>query len=142
MASNVSLQDMKRWKQAPSNLMQLAKNNIPFILTTQNLKDEKKFRENLLKAISYGLDKKKALAALTTSPAKFLGQENKLGVIKQGAWANFLITSGDIFDKETVLFENWIQGQKVVLENMNTVNLEGKYALAVDGKKFLDHYLK
>lgn len=136
MASNVSLQDMKRWNQAPTNLMQLAKNNIPFILTTQNLKDEKKFRENLLKAISYGLDKKKALEALTTTPAKFLGEENKLGVIKQGAWANFLITSGDIFDKETVLFENWIQGQKVVLENMSTVNLEGKYSLAVDGKKY------
>ncbi len=136
MANNVSLQDMKRWNQAPSNLMQLAKNNIPFILTTQNLKDEKKFKENLLKAISYGLDKNKALAALTTTPAKFLGEENKLGVIKQGAWANFLITSGDIFDKETILFENWIQGQKVVLENMNTEDLEGKYKLALDGKNY------
>ncbi|HSM64036.1 MAG TPA: amidohydrolase family protein [Gillisia sp.] len=136
MANNVSLQDMKRWNQAPSNLMQLAQNNIPFILTTQNLKDDKKFRANLLKAISYGLDKNKALAALTTTPAKFLGEENKLGVIKQGAWANFLITSGDIFDKETILFENWVQGQKVVLENMNTANLEGKYKLAVDGKNY------
>lgn len=136
MANNVRLQDMRRWNQAPSNLMQLAKNNIPFILTTHNLKDEKKFRDNLLKAISYGLDKKKALAALTTTPAKFLGEENKLGVIKEGAWANFLITSGDIFDKETVLFENWIQGQKVVLENMNTANLEGKYKLALDGKTY------
>jgi imidazolonepropionase-like amidohydrolase len=132
----VSLQDMKRWNQVPSNLMQLAQNDIPFILTTYNLKDDKKFRTNLLKAISYGLDKNKALAALTTTPAKFLGEENNLGVIKQGAWANFLITSGDIFDKETILFENWVQGQKVVLENMNTANLEGKFKLAVDGKNY------
>lgn len=136
MANNVSLQDMKRWNQAPSNLMQLAKNNIPFILTTHNLKDDKKFRANLLKAIAYGLDKNKALAALTTTPAKFLGEENKLGVLKQGAWANFLITSGDIFDEETVMFENWVQGQKVVLENMNTANLEGKYKLSLDGKNY------
>jgi len=136
MANNVSLQDMKRWNQVPSNLMQLAQNDIPFILTTYNLKDDKKFRANLLKAISYGLDKNKALAALTTTPAKFLGEENNLGVIKQGAWANFLITSGDIFDKETILFENWVQGQKVVLENMNTANLEGKFKLAVDGKNY------
>jgi len=136
MANNVSLQDMKRWNQVPSNLMQLAKNNIPFILTTHNLKDEKKFRENLLKAISYGLDKNKALAALTTTPAKFLGVENKLGVIKQGAWANLLITSGDVFDKETVIYENWVQGQKVVLENMTTQDLEGKYTLVVDGKNY------
>jgi len=136
MANSVSLQDMKRWNQAPTNLMQLAKNNIPFILTTQGLKDEKSFRDNLLKAISYGLEKKKALEALTTTPAKFLGEENKLGVLKQGAWANFLITSGDIFDKETVIFENWIQGNKVVLENMTTVNLEGTYNLAIDGKNY------
>lgn len=136
MANNVSLQDMKRWNQAPSNLMQLAKNNIPFILTTSNLKDEKKFRENLLKAISYGLDKNKALAALTTTPAKMLGVENKLGVVKQGAWANFLITSGDIFDKETVLYENWVQGQKVVLEDMTTQDLKGKYTFALDGKNY------
>ncbi len=131
MANYVSLQDMKRWNQAPSNLMQLAKNDIPFILTTYNLKDEKKFRENLLKAISYGLDKNKALAALTTTPAKFLGEENKMGVIKKGAWANFLITSGDIFEEETVIYENWVQGQKNVLENMNTSNLEGSYKLQV-----------
>lgn len=127
---------MKRWNQVPSNLMMLAKNNVPFILTTHNLKDEKKFKENLLNAISYGLDKNTALAALTTIPAKFLGEENKLGVIKSGAWANFLITNGDLFDKETVLFENWVQGKKVVLENMNTANLEGNYTLVVDGKNY------
>ena len=136
MANYVSLQDMKRWNQAPSNLAQLAKNNIPFILTSSGLKDEKKFRENLLKAISYGLDKKKALAALTTTPAKFLGEENTLGVIKQGAWANFLITSGDIFEEETILFENWVQGQKTVLENMSTANLEGSYKLQVGAENY------
>ena len=136
MANYVSLQDMKRWNQAPSNLAQLSKNNVPFILTTSGLKDVKKFRENLLKAISYGLDKNKALAALTTTPAKFLGEENTLGVIKQGAWANFLITSGDIFEEETILFENWVQGQKTVLENMNTANLEGSYKLQVGAENY------
>ena len=136
MANYVSLQDMKRWNQAPSNLAQLSKNNVPFILTTSGLKDEKKFRENLLKAISYGLDKNIALAALTTTPAKFLGEENTLGVIKQGAWANFLITSGDIFEEETILFENWVQGQKTVLENMNTANLEGSYKLQIGADNY------
>ena len=136
MAGNVSLQDMKRWNQAPTNLMQLAKNNIPFILTTENLKDDKKFKENLLKAIDYGLDKKAALSALTTTPAKIIGQENKLGVIKEGAWANFLITSGDYFDKETVLYENWVQGERAAFEPMNTADLAGNYTLNLDGNKY------
>src|SRR5690606_12244684 len=78
-AGFASLQDMKRWNQAPANLKMLADNQVPFVLTYHNSKDEKKFRENLLKAIDYGLDKKAALAALTTVPAKTIGQENKLG---------------------------------------------------------------
>ncbi|MFO8147587.1 MAG: amidohydrolase family protein [Gillisia sp.] len=136
MADYVSLQDMKRWNQAPANLKLLAQKGIPFVLTTQNLKDEKKFKPNLLKAIAYGLDKKVALAALTTTPAKILGQENKLGVLKEGAWANFLITSGDFFDKETVLYENWVLGERAMLENMNVVDLSGTYSLKVDAKEY------
>ncbi len=135
-ASFVSLQEMKRWNQAPANLKMLAENNVPFVLTTHNLKDEKKFKDNLLKAIAQGLDKKAALAALTTVPAKTIGQENTLGVLKQGAWANFLITSGDFFDEETVLYENWVQGQRVILENMNTVDLAGEYNLNVGGANY------
>lgn len=136
LANYASLQDMKRWNQAPANLKMLAQKEIPFILTTYNLKDEKKFKTNLLKAIGYGLDKKAALAALTTVPAKILGQENKLGVLKEGAWANFLITSGDFFEEETILYENWVQGQRKVLENKNTVNLAGNYKLKVSGEEY------
>src|SRR5690606_38143911 len=135
-AGFASLQDMKRWNQAPANLKMLADNQVPFVLTYHNSKDEKKFRENLLKAIDYGLDKKAALAALTTVPAKTIGQENKLGVLKQGAWANFLITSGDFFDEETVIYENWVQGQRAVIENMKTVDLSGNYDLKVSGKQY------
>lgn len=136
MANYVSLQDMKRWNQAPANLKMLAQKGIPFVLTTHNLKDEKKFKPNLLKAIAYGLDKKIALAALTTTPAKILGQENKLGVLKEGAWANFLITSGDFFDEETVLYENWVLGERAMLENMDVVDLSGTYSLKVDAKDY------
>ncbi|HSP83169.1 MAG TPA: hypothetical protein VLN72_05520, partial [Gillisia sp.] len=136
MAGYVNLQDMKRWNQAPANLKMLAENNIPFVITTFNSKDEKKFRENLLTAIDFGLDKNAALAALTTVPAKTIGQENKLGVLKQGAWANFLITSGDFFDKESVIYENWVQGQRSILENMNTVDLAGSYDLKVGSNAY------
>ena len=136
LANYLSLQDMKRWNQAPANLAVLQKNGVPFVITTSDLKDEKKFKENLLKAIEYGLDKKTALSALTTTPAKIIGQENKLGVLKEGAWANFLITSGDYFDKETVLFENWIQGERTAYQPMNTANLAGNYTLDLGGNKY------
>ncbi|MFD2516840.1 amidohydrolase family protein [Salinimicrobium flavum] len=134
LADYASLGDMKEWNQAPANLKMLAEKGIPFALTTNEAK--KSFRDNLLKAIEYGLDKKTALAALTTVPAKVLGQENNLGTLKEGSWANFLITSGDYFDKETTLYENWVQGRRSVIEDMGTVNLKGTYEVKVAGNTY------
>ena len=114
----------------------LSEKKIPFTLTTHSIDAEKDFKTNLLKAIEYGLSKESALAALTTIPAKTIGQEGKIGVIKEGAWANFIITSGDYFDKETTLYENWIQGQKKMLESMDVTNITGTYDLKVDGKSY------
>ena len=133
-AGFASLEDMKEWNQAPANLKMMAEKGIPFTLTAFG--EEKTFKANLLKAVEYGLDKKTALAALTTVPAKLIGQENNLGTLKEGAWANFIITSGDYFDKETTLYENWVQGRKAVIEDMNTVNLNGTYDVAVSGKTY------
>ncbi len=133
-ANFASLEDMKEWNQAPANLKMMEEKGVPFTLTAYGSEDE--FKNNLLKAIEYGLDKKKALEALTVVPAKLMGQENKLGTIKEGAWANFIITSGDYFDKETTLYENWVQGRKSVIEDMNTVNLNGTYDLSVAGKTY------
>ncbi|MDX1544233.1 MAG: amidohydrolase family protein, partial [Christiangramia sp.] len=136
LANQLSLKEMREWNQAPANLKMLAENNVPFTLTTHSIDAEKDFKSNLLKAIEYGLSKEKALAALTTVPAKTIGQTGKLGVIKEGAWANFIITSGDYFDKETTLYENWVQGEKKIIENMNITNITGKYDLKVNGKEY------
>lgn len=129
MANYASLGDMKEWNQAPANLKMLAEKGVPFTLTSYESND--KFRDNLLKAVEYGLDKEKALAALTTVPAKVIGQENKLGALKEGAWANFIITSGDYFDKNSTIYENWVQGEKSVIEDMNVVDLSGTYDLKI-----------
>ncbi|MBT8295330.1 MAG: amidohydrolase family protein, partial [Gramella sp.] len=136
LANQLSLEEMREWNQAPSNLKVLAENKIPFALTTHSIDAEKDFRSNLLKAIKYGLSKEAALAALTTVPAKTIGQEGKLGVIKEGAWANFLITSGDYFEKETTLYENWIQGEKKVLSSINVTDITGSYDLKVNGDTY------
>lgn len=134
MASYASLSDMKEWNQSPANLKMLAEKEIPFTLTA--FEAEESFRENLLKAVEYGLDREKALAALTTVPAKVLGEENNLGVLKEGAWANFIITSGDYFDKNTVIYENWVQGKRAIIEDMSVVDLRGTYELNIAGDTY------
>ncbi|MBZ9730293.1 amidohydrolase family protein [Salegentibacter sp. JZCK2] len=136
MAEKLTLAEMKAWNQAPANLKMLAENDIPFTITAHDLGDEKDFRDNLIKAVNYGLSKEDALAALTTTPAQILGEGNRLGTLKEGAWANFIITSGDYFDKETSVFENWIQGERTVINKMNTTDITGTYDLNLEGTTY------
>ncbi|MEL0645503.1 amidohydrolase family protein [Olleya sp. Ti.3.14] len=136
LAQSVSLEDLKAWNQSPANPKILAENNIQFTLTTHKLKEAKSLMPNILKAIEYGLDKTKALEALTTVPAGIIGKSTELGHLKSGAYANFLITSGDVFDKETTIYENWVTGIKDELVAMNTTDLRGSYTFNFDNTDY------
>ncbi len=135
-AERLSLADMKDWNLAPTNPSVMAKNNVTFALSTHGLKSMSEFKKNLQKAIAYGLDKKIALAALTTVPASILHKEDELGSLKQGALANFLITSGDVFDEKTIIYENWVQGTPYSIHSLDLNNLDGNYVLSFDQKNF------
>ncbi|WP_439152824.1 amidohydrolase family protein [Winogradskyella sp.] len=136
LASTLSLSDMRSWNQEPHNPRLLAENGIPFALTTHGLKSPKSFKSNLMKAIESGLSKEKALEALTTIPAKLLGKSEVLGTLKKGSYANFLITNGDIFDKKTKLYENWVQGTLHVIANMNVKDIDGDYNFKLSGNDY------
>ncbi len=128
-AMNISLSDLKNWEMAPVNPFAFEKYAIPFAITTADLKDKKMFWKNLRKAISYGLSEKQALKSLTTIPAEMLGLTNELGKLKAGYIANFIITSGNLFDEKTVIYENWIQGTIYKIKDYNAVDMRGTYDL-------------
>ena len=136
LASTLSLSDMRAWNQEPHNPRLLAENGINFALTTHGLKSKKSFKSNLMKAIESGLSKQKALEALTTVPAGLLGKSDLLGTLKSGSYANFLITSGDIFDKKTKLFENWVQGTPHIIADMNVRDIDGDYTFKLGGNDY------
>ena len=136
LSSALSLEDMRAWNQKPSNPKVFAENNINFALTTYKLKSAKEFKSNLIKAIKYGLSKEKALEALTTFPAQLLGKSGSIGSLKSGSYANFLITSGDVFDDKTTLYENWVQGRQTILEDMNIKDIRGDYEFTLAGEDF------
>ena len=132
LSDQIDLSDLRFWNQAPTNLKVLSDNNVVFALTTDKLKKTEDFRVNLLKAIKYGFDKTKALEALTTIPASIMGKSNEIGSLNKGSFANFVITSGAIFDEKTVLYENWVQGNKYVVNDMTTIDIRGNYDLTID----------
>lgn len=132
----VSLADMKHWELAPYNAKMLAEAGINFAFTSADLKDRAKFLTHLRKTVEVGLDKKTALKALTFTPAQIVGMENQIGVLKKGAWANFIITSKDIFEKDAVIYENWIQGERHVLAEGGLSDIRGVYKLQVGTQNF------
>ena len=135
-ANQMELTDLRFWNQAPTNLKVLSDHNIVFALTTDKLKKVEDFRTNLLKAIKYGFDKTKALEALTTIPASILGQSATIGSLATGSYANFVITSGEIFDEKTILFENWVQGNKFVVNDLTAKDIRGTYDLTIENDAY------
>ncbi|MGV6832724.1 MAG: amidohydrolase family protein [bacterium] len=136
LASTLELEAMREWNQKPGNAKVMADNNVPFAFTTNGLKSAGMLKANLMKAISYGLDKTKALEALTIMPAKILNQEGTIGHLKKGAYANFLITSGDIFDMSSTLYENWVKGERHIFEDISAKDLSGTYTFSAGGKTY------
>ncbi|MBI4946597.1 MAG: amidohydrolase family protein [Bacteroidetes bacterium] len=136
-AAFVSYSELKNWEMAPMNLSAFEKQNIPFSITTDGLKDKKEFWKNLRKAIEFGMTEKQALKSLTYTPAEMLGVEDEIGSLKKGMIANFIITSGNVFDEKNSIYENWVQGKQYVLKDMNVIDLRGKYYLGVgDDNKY------
>ncbi|WP_298313018.1 amidohydrolase family protein [uncultured Aquimarina sp.] len=136
MVNLVSLGDMRHWNQAPTNPSVLAKNGVKFSLTTHKLKKIADLNTRIEKAIKHGLDKKTALEALTTVPAQILGKSDVLGTLKKGAYANFLITNQELFSKDNIIYENWVQGHKNIVNDMNTTDINGAYELTLAGKTY------
>ncbi|KQC33769.1 amidohydrolase [Nonlabens sp. YIK11] len=132
----VNLADMRDWKQGPANPMMLSKAGITYAITTHGLKSPGDLNEKLMKAIEYGLTKEQALASLTTIPAKIIKAEAMVGTLEKGKLANFIVTSGELFDKDTKIFENWVQGSKHILKDRSVINADGNYTVQMMGDSY------
>ncbi|MHA4742100.1 amidohydrolase family protein [Dyadobacter sp. MSC1_007] len=133
-ADVVTMTQLKHWELAPRNASEVAKAAIPFALTTSGLKNKADFWKNLRTAIENGLPKEKALEALTTLPATVIKANDQIGSLKPGMLANFIITSADLFSKDNVIHENWIQGKKFILAPLDAPDIRGTYNLSVNNQ--------
>ena len=136
----VSLADMKHWELAPTNPAAFEKANIPFCLTSADLRDSKQFITNLRKAFDNGLSEEKAFDALTKTPATLLNVYDKVGSIDAGKIANFLITNGPIFKEKTIILQNWIQGEKYDVKEENWNDIKGTYNLVISSANGSSNY--
>ncbi|MBK9410751.1 MAG: amidohydrolase family protein [Gemmatimonadetes bacterium] len=112
-AANATLAELRHWYLAPTNPAQLAAAGVPFAITADGLSSLAQFLPNLRTAVARGLAPDKALAALTTIPAAWLGIEKTHGTIAVGKAANLVVSGGTSSPQESGGARDvWVQGTR------------------------------
>ncbi len=135
---NLSLQELRHWYFATQNLYMLEQAGLSFAVTSYGLSNQSDFLKNIRNAVKQGFSEEKALASLTTIPAKMLGIDELHGSIAKGKSACFFISDGSIFDKSSDIMQVWVQGKKHVIKE--EVVAEGIWELS--GMPFEKNILK
>ncbi len=135
-ALTVPYTTLKHYELAPSNLARLSTSGLTFAITSSDLRRRADFLANIRKAVRYGLPGSEALKALTFTPAAMVGAENLVGAVRKNMVANLLITSGNIFQDDCIIFENWVQGVPYRFTDLRTQDVRGVYSLMADTAGF------
>jgi len=131
----ISLGKLKHWELAVYNPSLLKRKKIKFCITSYGSDSKKSFYKNIKKTLNENFTEKDLLASLTTIPAKFIKEEKNLGSLEKGKIANFLIVSDNIF-QNGIIEENWIQGEKYIINTDNKNYIKGKYNLTLEKNKY------
>ncbi|MEZ4417375.1 MAG: amidohydrolase family protein [Gemmatimonadota bacterium] len=131
-ALNASLQDLRHWYLAPTSPAQLAAAGVRFAITSDGLSSLSQFLPNLRIAVARGLSPDAALAALTTTPAQWLGVDRTLGTIAQGKVANLVVSEGDLFREEATVRDVWVQGRVYGVTRPAQIDPRGTWRIASD----------
>ncbi len=131
-ALNASLADLRHWYLAPTSPGQLADAGIDFAITTDGMSSISDFLPNLRIAVARGLSQDDALAALTTTPASWLGIDRTHGTIEAGKVANLVVTEGDLFTEEATVRDVWVQGTVYSITRPTQIDPRGTWRIASD----------
>lgn len=111
-----SLSDMQQALLAPRLPLALDAAGVEYAFVTAGMKSARRFPENLAAVVEAGLSADKALAAVTTTPARLLGLSRTMGTIEPGKQANLMIVEGELFTDQPKLRHLFVQGYHEEIE--------------------------
>ncbi|MEE9464516.1 MAG: amidohydrolase family protein [Candidatus Neomarinimicrobiota bacterium] len=123
------LADLRHWDLAPDNPHLLHQAGVEFAISSGKLQKRDRFKGYLARAVQRGFDRERALAALTTIPARRLGLESTHGRIQEGYVANLVVTDGDYFAPNSKVLAVWIAGEQFVIEPEPVAEFRGNWEL-------------
>ncbi len=140
-ALNASLAGLRHWYLAPTSPAQLADAGVDFAITSDGLSSLNEFLPNLRIAVARGLDEDDALAALTTTPASWLGIDRTHGTIDEGKVANLVVSEGDLFTEEATVRDVWVQGRVYGVTRPAQIDPRGTWEIASEDEWGFDAIL-
>jgi imidazolonepropionase-like amidohydrolase len=81
--------------------------------TDDGITDSRLFLRSGALAVRAGMDRDRALAALTINNARILDLQDRVGSLTPGKDADFVVLSGDPFSVYTRVLQTWVEGRKV-----------------------------
>ena len=94
---------------------------VMFALSIESAWQSRNLMFNAGTSSAYGLTKEEALAAITSSPAKILGIDNRIGTLEVGKDATLIISDGDALDmKSNNITRAYIRGKEINLDNIQS----------------------
>jgi hypothetical protein len=130
---DVSLEDLRHWQRAPGNPAALIAAEVPVLFTAHGQSTPADLFKNIARAVENGLGAERALAALTTAPAEWLGIGDRAGRIAPGYMANLVLVEGDLFTENPTISEVWVDGHRFELAKLEPPEVDpaGTWALTL-----------
>lgn len=120
-----SLRTLRERADAPKAAAALQKAGVRFAFTSGTLARPADFVVNAARAIEAGLPKDEALKAMTIYPAQIFGLSEQLGSIEKGKIANLIVTSGDLFARDTKVKHVFVDGKPFEIKTPETPQRPG-----------------
>ena len=81
--------------------------------TDDGITDSRLFLRSAALAVRAGMDRQKALEAVTIANARMLDMQDRVGTLTVGKDADFVVLTGDPFSVYTRVQQTWVEGAKV-----------------------------
>jgi imidazolonepropionase-like amidohydrolase len=118
------------------NAAVLANAGVPIVISIDGYWQQRNLPFMAGTVAAWGLDKEKALQAITLNTARALGMEKTAGSLEVGKDATLFISTGDALNMTTIHVENaFIQGRNISLDNLHkqlNKKFSEKYGLKVN----------
>jgi len=106
------LEVLRSRAEAPKCAAKLKAAGVRFAFQSGGAINPADFFANAISATENGLSKDDAIRAMTLSAAEILGVADRLGSIETGKIANLVVVKGDLFSKEKVVSDVFIDGKR------------------------------